>query len=253
MALKQFYNSETDVPTELKDHYVLKDGKYELSVEGFDSVPAVFTKNKELIDKQKLDKTEMERLTTDLATSKIEIGKLSGDLAKAGANSLPAGYVAVAKKDAEALEEFKKKNLAPSEALSKLEELDTLNSKVRDMELEKSIVEFAEAENIHNVEALTRFIKQDGITPKVKEVEENGKKEKRGFFTVVNGDKTEERSYKDYRESNWKPIAAALDVEAEKKKKPGNSQDPPPAPKGDETEIAKAAQAGQARTVHNAF
>lgn len=249
--LKLFYQTETEIPEGVKDAYVSKNGRYELDV--LEDTHPVLVKNKELIRKQETDKGEIDRLTTDLANSKIEVGKLSGDLAKAGANSLPAGYVAVAKKDADALEVFKTKNLAPVDALSKLEELDTLNSKVKEMELEKSIVEFAAAENISNVEALTRFIKQDGITPTVKEIEENGKKEKRGFFTVVNGDKTEEKSYKDYRETNWKPIAAALDVEADKKKKPGNSQDPPPAPKGDEGELAKAAQAGQARTVHNAF
>jgi hypothetical protein len=185
MALKQFYATEAEVPTELKDHYVLKDGKYELSVEGYDSVVGVTAKNTELINKQKTDKAEIDRLTNDLAASKIEIGKLSGDVAKAGANSLPTGYVAVAKKDADALEEFKKKNLKPEEVLTQLNELDGLKSKVSEFELETAIKSFAEAEKIDNVDALTRLIKQDGVTPMVKEIEENGKKVKRGFLTTT--------------------------------------------------------------------
>jgi hypothetical protein len=253
MALKQFYATEAEVPTELKDHYVLKDGKYELSVEGYDSVVGVTAKNTELINKQKTDKVEIDRLTNDLAASKIEIGKLSGDIAKAGANALPTGYVAVAKKDAEALEEFKKRNLKPEEVFTKLEEIDGLNNKVKEFELDTAIKSFADAEKIENVDALTRLIKQDGVTPLVKEVEENGKKVKRGYLAVTNGDKQEEKSYKDFKDAQWKPFASALDLTTEKPKSPGQGPGPKPAGAPTDDEVAKAAQAGQARATRSAF
>lgn len=251
MALKQFYATDADVPAELKEHYVLKGDKYELSVEGFNSLPGVLSKNTELIAKQKTDGDEISRLTNDLANTKIEVGKLSGDIAKASANALPAGYVAVAKKDAEALEEFKKENLNPTDVLTKLSELDGLNAKVKDFELDTAIKAFAEAEKIQNIDALSRLVKQDGVTPIVKEVEENGKKEKRGFLSVPNGDKTEEKSYKDVLETTWKPFAPALGVKEERK--PGTGHDPAPTKDTDDTEAAKAAAAGQARQTHSIF
>lgn len=253
MALKPFYATEAEVPTELKDFYVSKNDRYELAVEGYESVVGVNSKNAELLGKQKTDKAEMDRLTNELAESKIEIGKLSGDVAKASANALPTGYVAIAKKDAEALDEFKKKNLKPEEVMTKLTELDGLNAKVQEFELDKAISEFAAAENISNVDALTRLIKQDSVKPIVKEIEKDGKKEKQGFLVVANGDKTEEKSYKDFKESVWKPFAPSLDVVEEKKRKPGQSFDPPPSAVPTDDEAAKAAQAAQARTAHSAF
>jgi hypothetical protein len=251
MALKQFYATEADVPTELKEHYTEKDGRYILAVDGIENLPGLTSKNAELIAKQKSDKAEQERLTTDLAESKIEIGKLSGDIAKASANALPTGYVAVAKKDAEALEELRKQNLAPAEVLTKLNELDGLKAKVGEFELSTAITAFAEAEGIKNVDALSRLIKQDGVIPSVKEVDKDGKKEKRGFLTIP-GDKPEEKAYKEYLDSNWKAFASALDVK--EPKKPGAGPDPKPSGSpSDDDETAKAAVAGQGRAIHSAF
>lgn len=251
MALKQFFATEAEVPTELKDHYVEKDGRYVLAVEGIENIPGIANKNRELIDKQKTDKAEIDRLTNEVSEAKIEIGKVSGDLSKANANALPTGYVAVAKKDAEALDEFKKRNLKPEEVFTQLNELDGLRSKVSEHELETAIKQFAEAEKIDNVDALTRLIKQDGVMPLVKEVEENGKKVKKGFLTT-SGEKPEEKSYKDYKETNWKPFQSALET-AEKKTPPGQGPGPKPAGAPTDDEAAKAAQAQQARALRSAF
>lgn len=122
------------------------------------------------------------------------------------------------------------------------------------MELEKSINDFADAENIQNVGALARLVKQDGVTPFVKEVEEHGKKVQRGFLKVTSGDKEEEKSYKDVLDSQWKDFADALAVQKDKPKK--ISASPDPKAKGgpsDDDDEAKAAQSGQARVAHNAF
>jgi hypothetical protein len=253
MSLKQFYATESEIPEGLKEHYVLKGDKYELSVEGFNSLPGVLTKNTELIEKQKTDKAEIDRLTNDLANTKVEVGKLSGDIAKASANALPAGYVAVAKKDAEALDEFKKQNLNPTDVLAKLTEFDGLNEKVKGMELEKSITEFAAAEGITNIDALSRLVRDDKVTPFVKEVEKDGKKEKRGFLKVANGDKTEDKAYAEYRDSNWSAFASALEPKKEGRKAAAGIDPPPSGNPSDEDEASKAAQVGQARVAHNAF
>lgn len=252
MALKQFFSTEEEVPTELKEHYTAKDGRYVLTVDGIENLPGLTSKNAELIAKQKADKAEQDRLTNELAESKIEIGKLSGDIAKASANGIPTGYVAVPKKEAEALKAFSEKGLKVEEVATQLQELDTLKGKVSEIELDQAIKSFAEAEKIENVDALSGLIKSSGVKPLVKEIEENGKKEKRGFLTVTNGDKTEEKSYKDYLEANWKPFEAALKP-TDKKRTVASGHDPKPAVGDDDEEQGKAAAASQARATHSMF
>lgn len=225
MPLKQFYTDEAQIPTELKSEYVLKDGRYELQVEGFESLSGIFTKNSELITKQKTDKADIDRSTAEIARLNGEIGKLSGDLSKAQSTAVPTGYVAVSKKDSEVIAALKDRNLKPEEVLTNLTDAENLRKENANFKLNQSIAEFAKAENISNIDALTRLIKQDGVTPQIKEVDENGKKVKKGFL-VSGGDAGEETTYADYKTANWNAFASALD-HAEQPK-PGATRDPKP-------------------------
>lgn len=253
MALKQFYTSETEIPTEFKDHYVLKDGKYELAVEGINSISGVLAKNTELLGNQKTDKAEIDRQTAEVARLNGEIGKLSGDLSKAQAGAVPNGYVAVSKKDKEVIDALVKQNLKPEDVLNDLKDLPALRAKVSESELEKSIAVFAEAEKVQNVKALTRLIKQDGVLPQVKEVEENGKKIQKGFLVKkLDDDKTEEKSYTDYKTANWGEFIHSLDQTAQPYQ-PGNAGDPPPFRAATDTEADTKAQSAQASAVRRTF
>lgn len=224
MALKQFYTDEAQIPTELKDAYVLKDGKYELQVEGFESITGVLAKNTELIGKQKTDDAEIKRQTAEVARLNGEIGKLAGDLSQSQSKAVPTGFVAVSKKDNELIAKLKEQNLKPEDVLTTLTETETLKKENADFKLNQSIIEFAKAENIQNVDALTRLIKQDNLTPQVKEVDENGTKVKKGFL-VTNAETPEEKPYAEYKDAQWGAFSSALDAQP---KKPGNGHDPPP-------------------------
>lgn len=261
MSLKQFYTSETEVPTELKSYYTEKNGRFELQVEGFESVPAVFSKNQELITRQQTDSTKIQELTAkatqvnsltqELANKNSEISKLSNDVTKAQSNTVPTGYVAVQKKDVEIIEKIKEQNLDVNKVAEVINEIETVKKENADYKLEKSILDFAKAENISNVGALTRFIKEDGVKPIVKEVEENGKKVNRGFLVKIVDEKEVESPYQDYKTANWSAVSKALDEGNQPIR--GMGHDPKVSGFNPDDEGAKKAQQSQAQTTHSFF
>jgi len=251
MALKQFYATEAEVPTEQKAFYVLKDGKYELQVEGFESVTGVLAKNTELITKQKTDKAEIDRLTSETARMNGEIGKLAGDLSAAQSKAVPNGYVTVPKKEAELITRLKEKNLDPETVGKTLEEVETIRKENEGFKLEKSIGEFARAVEVQNVGALTRLIKQDGLTPKVVEVEEDGKKVKKGILVAKDGETETDHPYADYKTKHWGDFANALDAKSDTKA--GFNGGPTPTGPPSDIEAEKAAQARQSASTLNIF
>jgi hypothetical protein len=262
MSLKQYYSSEAEIPTELKSYYAERNGKYELQVDGFESVTAVFSKNTELIERQKKDAdkiteleakaTEVNTLTRSLADKNTEISRLSNDLTKAQGAQLPSGYVAVQKKEAEIIDKMKAQNLELGKVAETLSEFEAVRTENNNFKLEKSIAEFAEAEKVQNVKALTKLIKQDGVIPLIKEVDENGQKVKKGFLVKQNGEETDEKPYKDYKESNWAEFSHSLDQTAQPPRI-GSTLDPTPFGAPTDTEAAKIAQNGQRAATHSAF
>jgi hypothetical protein len=261
MSLKQYYTSETEIPTELKNFYAGKNGRFEIQIEGFESVPAVFDKNTELINRQTKDASKIQELeakagqvntlTQQLADKNSELSRLSSENLSLQSKAVPTGYAAVAKKDAELLEKLKKQNLDVEKLGETLAEVETVKAENAEFKLEKAIAAFAETEKVGGVKALTRLIKQDGVQPLIKEEGEGDKKVKKGYLVKTIDGNPVETSYADYKSTNWSEFASALDggVKAPK----GNGYDPKPQGFVNDTDAEKAAQSGQARAIHNNF
>ena len=238
MSLQQTFTSKEQIPTEFQAHYAERNGKYELQVDGFESITAVFSKNQELIERQSKDKdklqdlessvTQVNSLTVELANKNAEISRLSAELTKTQSTQVPTGYVAVQKKDKELIDKLNNAGLKPEDVAANLAEADTLKKENAEFKLIQSVRTFAEIEKVSNVDALTRLIKQDGVTPSVKEVEENGKKVKRGFLAKQSeSGEMVETLYSDYKNENWSAFSTALDAGGQPKTK-GNGFDPKP-------------------------
>jgi hypothetical protein len=262
MSLKTHYSNEAEIPAELKNFYVFKNGRFELQVEGFESVPNVLAHNSELTETIKkhtakisdleAKATQVNSLTQDLANKNAEISRLSTDLTKAQSTTLPAGYVAIAKKEADILQKIKEKNVEVDKLSEILTNFETVQKENANFKLEKSIVEFAATEKVQNVKALTRLIIQDGVMPVIKEVEENGAKVSKGFLVKTLADnQTEEKTYEDYKKVNWSEFLPAL--EQQQQRQNGNTIDPPPFSAPTDAEAAKVAQQAQAWVTHNGF
>lgn len=148
--LKHSYDSQESIPENLRGAYVLSGGKWLLD-ELSDDHPVV-VKNKEVLrDKSK-------------AVSKSE--ELQADLDAAKSTSIPRGYVAVAKSDAELLDKYKPLG-APTEIESKLAEHKTLNEKVTKQEADTKLREVAkilsyEPEAFVRLQNLPEFEIRDG-------------------------------------------------------------------------------------------
>lgn len=262
MPLKTHYSNETEIPTELKTFYAERNGRYELQVEGFESVSSVLAKNQELIGRQTKDAekigeltakaTQVNSLTQDLANKNAEISRLSNDLTTAQSTQLPSGYVAVAKKDADILKTLKDKNFEVEKVAEVITNFEAVKTENDTFKLEKSIAEFAEVEKVQNVKALTRLIKQDGVLPMIKEVDENGNKVRKGFLTQTVDEKPIETLYGDYKTANWSEFSSALDQTSNQPPN-GNGNDPKPFAAPTDEKTAEVALQSQAWSTHNAF
>jgi hypothetical protein len=249
MPVKIIFDSLEEVPEELRTKAKESDGKYEMDAMG------VLNKNRELLDKVAKVKPlqdEVDRLTNKTAELNGKVGELSGELSKAESNKVPSGFVAVSKKDNELITQLKEKNLKPEDVLTAITEVETLRGENKDFKLNQAIGEFASVEKVQNVKALTKLIKQDGVIPLIKEVDENGQKVKKGFLVKQNGEETDEKPYKDYKESNWAEFSHSLDQTAQPPRT-GNTLDPPAFGAPTDTEAAKIAQNGQRAATHSAF
>jgi hypothetical protein len=112
MTLKRSYQTEAEIPTEFKPHYVPKDGKYVLDVEGFDNVESVLAKNSELLGK-------VAGHATELSGKQTEIDRLNSELSNARSSGLPRGHKAVPTADAELLDTIKAAGITkPEEFIS---------------------------------------------------------------------------------------------------------------------------------------
>lgn len=246
MALKT-YTQESEVPTELKSYYVQKDGKWEPQVEGIDSVSSIAAKNRELLGKNKEQETAINQLTADKAQLTNDLGARTTELSQAQSQRIPTGNVAVPKKDADLIAKLKEQDLTPETVLSTLNEVEGIRKENAEFKLSNSIAEFAEVEKIANVKALGRLIKQDGVTPTIKEVEENGTKVKRGFLVAKEGEQEKEHPYSDYKTANWGDFVSALDAEAAPRKS-GTPKDPDPKGPTTPTEKLEMERVAQAAT-----
>lgn len=202
MALK-IYNSDPEIPTELKEHYTRRaDGKYEPVVEGVNSISGVLAKNSELLAQHTTDKAEITRLTG-------EVSRLNTSLTSQ--NVLPAGHVAVPKADAALIDAYKPLG-TPDEVKTKLTEHGTLKEAVEAREYEDAWGKASEASK-YNAAALVKLAKANGLSkPEVREVTEQGKKVQRAFLTVKENNKDVEKPLTDFIENSedFKPFLPSL-------------------------------------------
>lgn len=127
MPLKRSYASEADVPTEQKPLYAQKGDRWELQVEGIDSLDSLLSKRAELL-------TKVSGHATELAAKDSEISRLQQQVDNA--NTLPRGHVAVPKADADLLPRYKE--------LGTPEELTTLKTEHGDYKQKAEAAETAQ-------------------------------------------------------------------------------------------------------------
>jgi hypothetical protein len=109
----KIYSSESDVPTELKDHYAEVNGKWEPKLEGVTSLSGLLAKRDELLGK-------VSGHATELAAKDAEIERLTGDLQNAKQNTVQRGHESVPKADAELARAVKAKGVETVEAFNTL-------------------------------------------------------------------------------------------------------------------------------------
>lgn len=152
--LKTSYNTESEIPENLKGAYIGRDGKFVLD-QLSDDHPVIISKKAALADKAN-------------ATQKVE--GLEADLAQAKTTSIPRGHIAVPKADADLLEKLKPHG-TPQEIETKLSEHKELQEKVAKQERDAQLREVAkilsyEPEAFVRLQSLPEFEIRDGADNK---------------------------------------------------------------------------------------
>lgn len=127
MSLKQFYTEESQIPAELKDYYRKSGERYEIQIDGVNSISAVLDKNTELLK----EKADWKRERDDAVSAKTD-AELERDNYKNNPK-LPKGQRLVSIEDFEIVEAAKTEGLTKesiAELKAKAEKSDTLETEI---------------------------------------------------------------------------------------------------------------------------
>jgi hypothetical protein len=196
------YATQTDIPEALREHYSKReDGKWHADIPG--DHPAVKHNAKLLSEKQ---------------SAEAKVTQLESDLESAKASSLPRGHVAVAKADAQLLEEVKAIG-TPADITAKLAEHKTLKEESTKRAREDSLRLVAKELGYDNVDAFIRL-----PLPEFEIREKDGKKTV--VAKVKEGDSIVEKPATEFIESSpdISPFLSAL------KTQPSGVRVPPTGP-----------------------
>lgn len=196
----RIYDSKTDIPETLTEFYSRRsDGKYEPQIEGINSLGGLIAKRDELLEKVR-----------ELPTLKTRIAELEG------LETLPAGKIAVDKKEFDTLK-------AEHEGYVALGTLDDIKPKVEGFDaLQKKDEERTKAETFRNIAKTSGFdedkfvhlaSKSEPFEAVLKTVSENGKNVDKYFVKTINDKgKETEVAIADYVAESpaFKPFAADL-------------------------------------------
>lgn len=195
----KIYDDKADVPEAFAEHYSKRsDGKYEPQVEGINSIGALLAKRDELLDKVK-----------EIAPLKTKVLELEG------LETLPAGKIAVDKKEFETIK-------TEHEAFAALGSLDDIKPKVEGYDDLKKKDDRRAKEETYRAAAKTagydetKFIKlasDDDLVTVTKTVSENGKSVEKVFVkTTDEKGKEVETAITDYvtQSPNFAPFADTL-------------------------------------------
>jgi hypothetical protein len=185
------YSNQTDVPEALREHYSKReDGKWHADIPN--DHPAIKHNAKLLNEKKEAD---------DKAT------QLQSDLDSAKSSGLPRGHVAVAKADAELLNEVKA--LGPiAEVKTKLTEHESLKAEVAKAQRVENQRKVAAALGYNEAAFL-----QLANLPDMEIREKDGKKSV--VALVKDGDKVVEKVATEYVEATYAPLLPALKAKGE--------------------------------------
>lgn len=175
----KIYNTLDEVPEALREHYKKSDGRY---IPDLSDDHPVLTHNKTLL--------------TEKSTATARVKELEADIAAAADKSLPRGHVAVAKADAELLNEVKA--LGPvADIKVKLTEHETLKADATKRQREDKLVLVAKELGYDNVEAFKRL-------PGLPDFDiRDGKDGKKTVIALVkDGDKTTEKDALEFLEAS---------------------------------------------------
>lgn len=191
--LKQSYDSQDAIPENLRGAYVLSDGKWVL-----DSLPA----DHPIVSKR-------DELLRENSTQKGTITRLNNEKTALEGNVLPAGHVAVPSADAQYAEKLKPLGTA-AEIESKLQAHDELKSKLESREKSDALRTIA-LESGYDPDKIAALEDRFPV-PSFKEVEVDGKKQRRPIFKTLIDGKEVERTFIEHLESDpkLKPLQDSL-------------------------------------------
>jgi len=218
----QIYNSKTDIPAELQEHYVKRsDGKYEPEVEGYTSLSGLLAKKEELqlkvrnhsqstraleseheaelLEQKKESDRKIQELETKLTTKDSEHATEVEELKKQV--RVPEDQVALPKEKAELLPKY--------EALGSPEELTTLKEKAEELSAKDaaaqklaSLETVAKVAKIPNVKAFAKLAVQFGLNTEVIQVSQGANKDPIEQVNVIEADGTKRVLNIDYLKEN---------------------------------------------------
>lgn len=196
----KIYDSKDQVPEALAEHYTRRtDGKYEPQIEGVNSLGGLLAKRDELLDKVR-----------EIPTLKTRVAELEG------METLPAGKIAVDKKEFDTLktEHEAFAALGPLDDIKpKVEGYDALKEKDEARERQENYRAVAKASGFTNEDGFVKLASIEKIEPILKTVNENGKAIEKYFVRTTNDKGKEiETPITDYvKESpTFKPFADSL-------------------------------------------
>jgi hypothetical protein len=196
----KIYDSKDQVPESLTEHYARRsDGKYEPQIEGINSLGGLVSKRDELLEKVR-----------EIPTLKTRVAELEG------LETLPAGKVAVDKKEFDALKTEHESYAALGsldDIKPKVEGYAALKEKDEARERQENYRAVAKASGFTNEDGFIQLASTDKIEPILKTVNENGKAIEKYFVKTTNDKGKEiETPITDYvKESpTFKPFADSL-------------------------------------------
>lgn len=175
----KIYNTQEEVPEELRSHYKKSDGRY---VPDLSDDHPVLVHNKTLLSEK--------------ATATGKVRELEADIAAASEKSVPRGHVAIPKADAELLDKYKAHG-TPDEVGAVKTEHATLKTESDKRKLDDSRREVAKLLGYTNIEAFVRL-------PNLPEFEIRGEGDKRAVVAKLKDDKgvVTEKPAKEFIESS---------------------------------------------------
>jgi len=191
--LKQTYDTQESIPENLHGAYIQSGGKWTL-----DELPGdhpVVAKRDELLRENTSQKGQITRLTNEKTALEASV--------------IPSGHVATPKADADFIEKVKPLGTS-AEIETKVREHTELKSKQESREKADALGQIA-AGNGYDPEKIAAL--EDRFpAPLFREVEVDGKKQRRAYFKTRDGDKEVERSFIEYLENDpkLKPLQDSL-------------------------------------------